>query len=113
MNSSNLEQMTALEKMKVKIMEKDKVIFKNRQKEQELNMTIEKLTSELNNQNGINQELNSKIQNLEKNLNKKNNDYNELNEENVQLTNKVNELNEIILNKENEIESNNFYVHIG
>ena len=69
MNSISLEQMAVLEKLKIKIMEKDKIIFKNRQKEQELNLNIEKLNSELKSQKLINDNLNSKIQILEQSLN--------------------------------------------
>ena len=68
MNSISLEQMAVLEKLKIKIMEKDKIIFKNRQKEQELNLNIEKLNSELKSQKLINDNLNSKIQILEQRI---------------------------------------------
>ena len=107
--------MTILEKLKIKIMEKDKIIFKNRQKELELNTNIEKLNSELNSQKLINEKLNNKIQLLEQNLkehkeNEKisqisedyenNEKYNELKNENINLTKKVNELSELLNSKE-------------
>ena len=61
MNSFSLEQMALLEKLKIKIMEKDKIIFQNRKKEQELTNTIEQLNSQLNNQKLINGNLTNNI----------------------------------------------------
>ena len=72
MNSFSLEQMALLEKYKIKIMEKDKIIFQNRQKEQELNNNIEQLKSELQTQKLINQNLTNKIQLLEQGQKKEN-----------------------------------------
>ena len=116
MNSFSLEQMALLEKLKIKIMEKDKIIFQNRKKEQELTNTIEQLNSELNNQKLINENLSNKIQTLEKNQEKKEKEnlsdeieqtqkYIDLKNENVNLTNKVNELNSLIESKDKELEN--------
>jgi len=52
----------------MKLMEKDKIIFNQSQKEQELNLIIEKLNSELLIQNKNNENLKNKIQRIEKNL---------------------------------------------
>ena len=123
-NNNNLQQIAIFEKLKMKLMEKDKIIFNQSQKEQELNLIIEKLNSELLIQNKNNENLKNKIQRIEKNLkqnesslNKKNEEliqvsneniqkFNDLKNENNNLIKKVNELNNILLTKEKDIQTN-------